>query len=307
MKFSVIMVTYNHEKFIEKAILSVLKQDYHNLELVVINDGSTDETSKRLNLFNDERLIIINQDNQGLDHLPDTYNKALANCSGDYICILEGDDEWYEEHLSVIKTNINVACCLYWAKSCYINEESKIIGLSKSFSGDSTGDISSLIKAGHLYGNVVTPSPTIVFEKKSLLACGGFSKVAGVKVVDFTTAIAILSSGGKYQYIDICTGKYRRHQHQATQTISESLYKEHNIALKYFYDEKYSSEYTAATVWNDILYHFSKGNYLILYSYFTQAFKMKPKYVLKYIFLLGFGWLGRRKISWLREKTRGKI
>ena len=54
-KVSLIMPTFNHEKYIKKAVKTALKQTYKNLELIIIDDGSTDKTSKIINTFKDKR------------------------------------------------------------------------------------------------------------------------------------------------------------------------------------------------------------------------------------------------------------
>ena len=62
---SVIIPSYNHELFIQQAIDSVLSQSYKNLELIVIDDGSTDHSLEILSKIEDHRYTFIAQDNQG--------------------------------------------------------------------------------------------------------------------------------------------------------------------------------------------------------------------------------------------------
>jgi glycosyltransferase involved in cell wall biosynthesis len=86
---SVSMVTYNHERYVAEAIRSVLGQTYRDLELVVVNDGSTDSTAARIAEFVDPRLVVIHQDNQGPSSAT---NRALAACRGKYVALFSGDD-----------------------------------------------------------------------------------------------------------------------------------------------------------------------------------------------------------------------
>lgn len=65
VKISVILPVFNGEKYIKKAIESVLDQSLADFELIVVNDGSTDNTLKIVNSFDDERIIVIDQTNQG--------------------------------------------------------------------------------------------------------------------------------------------------------------------------------------------------------------------------------------------------
>ncbi|MBQ2831201.1 glycosyltransferase family 2 protein [Methanobrevibacter sp.] len=91
MKVSVILPVFNGEKFIAKAIESVLSQSLSDFELIVVNDGSTDATSDIINGFSDSRIKVINQSNQGPGA---SRNNALKVVSGEYVMFLDSDD-WY--------------------------------------------------------------------------------------------------------------------------------------------------------------------------------------------------------------------
>ena len=62
---SVVMATYNHEKYIAEAIQSILDQTFTDFELVIINDGSTDRTDEIIKTVKDARIVYIAQKNQG--------------------------------------------------------------------------------------------------------------------------------------------------------------------------------------------------------------------------------------------------
>lgn len=86
---SVIMGAYNAERVIFDSVLSVLSQTYKNVELIVINDGSTDKTESILSNINDDRLRIINQKNCGLTK---SLNRAIREANGDFIARQDADD-----------------------------------------------------------------------------------------------------------------------------------------------------------------------------------------------------------------------
>lgn len=88
-KVSVIMAAYNAEKYIEEAIRSVLNQTLPDFELIVINDGSEDQTLNAIKSISDERIVIINQDNSGAAN---ARNSGLRSSKGEYIAILDADD-----------------------------------------------------------------------------------------------------------------------------------------------------------------------------------------------------------------------
>ena len=91
VKISVILPVYNGSKYIKKSIESVLNQTFHDFELIIVNDGSCDNTLDIITSFNDKRIKIINQSNQGPGG---ARNNALKIAKGNYIMFLDSDD-WY--------------------------------------------------------------------------------------------------------------------------------------------------------------------------------------------------------------------
>jgi glycosyltransferase involved in cell wall biosynthesis len=97
---SVCLTTYNHEKYIEEAIYSILAQTFKDYELIIVNDGSTDETDsiiKRiLQRENNPKIKYISQENQGVSS---ANNTAILNAKGKYIAKMNGDDICYPHRL----------------------------------------------------------------------------------------------------------------------------------------------------------------------------------------------------------------
>jgi len=93
---SVLMPAYNAECYIAEAIESVLQQTYSDFELVVVNDGSTDNTLNIINGFNDPRIRVINQNNQGVAA---ALNNGLKNARAAYIARFDADDICHPERL----------------------------------------------------------------------------------------------------------------------------------------------------------------------------------------------------------------
>lgn len=95
---SVIMSAYNVEEYIEKSIDSVLQQTYTNWELIIINDGSMDNTKKIVEnyLHIDMRIIYLEQENKGVSV---ARNKGIDSAKGKYIAFLDADDLWTKDAL----------------------------------------------------------------------------------------------------------------------------------------------------------------------------------------------------------------
>ena len=97
---SVILPAYNCEKFIGKAIQSVLQQTFTDFELIIVNDGSTDNTESIIYSFDDQRIVYLkNQHNQGLIY---TLNKAITEANGKYIARMDADDICLPERIATL-------------------------------------------------------------------------------------------------------------------------------------------------------------------------------------------------------------
>ena len=93
---SVIIPTYNRGWIIKEAIDSVLAQDYVNFELIVVDDGSTDDTHDILNSYQ-SNFLVLRQNNKGVSA---ARNRGLAAASGRFIAFLDSDDTWLPQKLS---------------------------------------------------------------------------------------------------------------------------------------------------------------------------------------------------------------
>ena len=95
---SVLISVFNGESFIRDSINSILNQSFKNFELIIVNDGSSDNTLNILNSFSDERIVILNQNNTGLSV---ALNNGLAISTGKYIARLDADDFAFPNRLQL--------------------------------------------------------------------------------------------------------------------------------------------------------------------------------------------------------------
>jgi glycosyltransferase involved in cell wall biosynthesis len=95
-KVSVYIPTYNYGRFLAEAIQSVLDQTFQDWELIVVDDGSTDNTREVVDAFQDPRIHYIYQENQGN---PAARNTALRLVKGEYVACLDADDILFSEKL----------------------------------------------------------------------------------------------------------------------------------------------------------------------------------------------------------------
>lgn len=109
---SVIVPMYNASRFIKKCISSILNQTYKNFELLIINDGSTDNSLEICNKFKDQRIKIINQENAGSEYARLT---GIKQSKGEYICFIDADDWISKDYLERLispaqKYNVDIVC-----------------------------------------------------------------------------------------------------------------------------------------------------------------------------------------------------
>ena len=105
---SIIIPCYNASSYIKETINSVLTQTFQNFEILLINDGSTDNSSSIIKTIIDDRIHLVEQENQGVSS---TRNKGIAMAKGEFIVFLDADDLLHPNFLErrvfmKIKSNI---------------------------------------------------------------------------------------------------------------------------------------------------------------------------------------------------------
>lgn len=98
--FSVVVTVYNKSHFVENTINSILQQSYSNFELIIVDDGSTDNSLQIINNIKDDRISVFSTANQGVSKARN-YGFSKAKCN--HIALSDGDDIWLENHLEELK------------------------------------------------------------------------------------------------------------------------------------------------------------------------------------------------------------
>jgi len=128
-KISVIVPVYNVEKYISKCIESIVTQSYNNLEIIIVNDGSTDKSGDICDQYaqKDDRIILIHQENEGVSM---ARNNALDIANGDYIGFVDSDD-WIEPDMfatlcnNAIEYNADISTCNFYY--VYVDQNGEIV------------------------------------------------------------------------------------------------------------------------------------------------------------------------------------
>ena len=117
-KISIIIPVYNVEKYLKECLESIINQSYNNIEIIIINDGSTDNSKDICKEFSkfDKRIIYIEETNHGVSH---ARNIGLEKATGNYIAFVDSDD-WVNEKMieilykNAIKYNSDIIACDYF-------------------------------------------------------------------------------------------------------------------------------------------------------------------------------------------------
>ncbi|KYC39250.1 glycosyl transferase family A [Scytonema hofmannii PCC 7110] len=134
---SVIVPAYNAERTILQTVLSIQKQSLSDLEIIIINDGSTDKTVELLNTVQDPRLKIFNYENGGL---PVARNRGISHATGEYVAFIDADDLWtpdkLESQLAALEKHPDAGVAYSWTR--FMDEKAETYHLSTPiyFEGD---------------------------------------------------------------------------------------------------------------------------------------------------------------------------
>lgn len=199
---SVIIPLFNQKKYVADAIESSLSQKYKNLEVIVVNDGSTDNPEEILSGFNGS-IKIINQSNRGLSA---ARNTGVKNSSGDYIQFLDADDILLPDKIEKqLKFNIeNEAEISYCEISVTDNSKSNFRPLN-------IGKIKDIFKNYYLFWEPYpTPIHSLLIKRDIFNKFGLFDE--SIKANEDRMYFCYLAARGvRFEYLDICGGYYRLH------------------------------------------------------------------------------------------------
>lgn len=127
-KVSIIIPVYNVEKYVATTVESVLQQTYTNFELLIIDDGSPDQSIKICKKYTDPRIKIIHQQNRGVAA---ARNTGIRHSQGQYLAFLDADDLWVpqklEKHIKHLESSPTVG--VSFSRSAFIDEVGEPIGL----------------------------------------------------------------------------------------------------------------------------------------------------------------------------------
>lgn len=230
---SIIIPLYNAEKYIAETIQSVLNQTYQNWELIIIDDGSIDFSSKIVtNFLDDNRISFHHQKNSGVSS---ARNNGFIKSCGKYITFLDADDVWtkdnLEEKVSYLKNNqVDVVYSRYYT----INEKSE--STSKILNKAIYPTLKDVLL---LKGNYSTAPSGLVIKSEVLQKIGGFDTNLSNNA-DQDIWVRILANNFKIALIEKPLWKYRVHANNMSNNIAllekDSIYMFNKAAKNKLFD-----------------------------------------------------------------------
>ena len=157
---SVIIPTYNRAAWVSRAIDSVLAQTYSSIEILVVDDGSIDNTSEVLSVYGN-KIAVIRQANQGVSH---ARNTGLKQAHGEYVAFLDSDDIWRHNKIlhqvNTLRQNPQALVCYTWC--IYVDESGRFL---RAFQPSHDGDVFD-----QLYFNNFIVTPSVLTRRECFLA-----------------------------------------------------------------------------------------------------------------------------------------
>lgn len=232
---SVIIPAFNQAPFLAEALESVLQQSYSHLEILLIDDGSTDDTPGIALAYSkkDQRLHYIRQENKGPAA---ARNRGISASTGTYLCLLDGDDRMAPERIALQLKAIqeDSSIDIVYTALGLIDQEGKHLGVMRS------QDYPYENFLPHLFFRNVIPGPSTIMAKRHCLVQNPYDETF-VHAEDYELMIR-LAHLYHFKYLDLPLTDYRRHQ----ENLSNNLNAHRQAEIKVL--ERYSLDHIASAV-----------------------------------------------------------
>lgn len=281
-KVSVIIPTYNCEQWIEQSIDSVINQTYTNIEIIVVNDGSTDNTIDRLNNYKDDnRINLYTIENSGPAF---ARNFGVSKSSGELIAFLDADDYWDPDKVKKQVEYFEMKkCSLLLTNIVIVDENNDIIDkVEKNIPSSKQQQTIDFF-----LGKITQNTPTILVSRKVFDEVGGFNtelihredhyflmQVANLYGINLIDEFLVY----RRKWEDSMSSDYNKVERNSTTIINhfkKTRYPFLNISINTFpYLQDYYSEATSK-------YHYQLSH-ILLKNYLTSESREQLKISFKY-------------------------
>jgi glycosyltransferase involved in cell wall biosynthesis len=227
---SIILPTYNGSKYIKRAIESLLTQTFSNWELIIIDDGSSDNTEKIINeyIIKDSRIIYFKNDtNLGIQK---TLNKGLKEAKGGYIARIDDDDEWVDKdklQKQVHFLNNNSDIVLLGTGVIVVNEEG--FELFRYLLPENDKEIRSKILGKNCFVH-----SSVMFKKDAAFNFNGYDESKETRHVEDYDLWLKLGTIGNFANLPIYAVKFTQREGSISSTNKVEQFKKNITLIKNF-------------------------------------------------------------------------
>ncbi len=284
--FSVVIPTYNHARFINRCIDSIISQTYTNWEAIIVNNFSADNTIELIEAYNDPRLRIVNFKNNGI--IGASRNIGIKSSKGESICFLDSDDWWYPNKLEIVyqyilnNPKIDVIC-----HDLILND----LILEKKYLLPCGPVVPNLYRDLLIHGNRFPNSALSI--KKSTLESNNITICETKEIVsveDYDLSLQLASCNANFACLNIPLGEYLIENNNISgskihEINLEFLLRKHVFEVQTFEPNKNKLWIEVCSRLNFIkgISRFRQHKYTESMRYFLQSFKSSQINFIKYV------------------------
>lgn len=269
---SIIMPAYNAEKTIKESIESVLTQTYQNWELLIVNDGSKDNTSSVVSSYDDVRIKLIEQVNGGVAN---ARNNGLQKAQGEYIAFLDSDDLWtidkLEKQINYFQENIEVGL-VYTDRKCFFENVDKAFDCEYKESIDIDDNYLRLL----IYDYIATL--TVMIKREVIVNVGLFDKeLFGTEDWDLWIRIA---KKYKIGHLKERLAYYREHDGGISKNFDRHSVEERKVIEKHVLNNSIEKKVINLSLWvwykKSLIHSLKQLKIINALNFFVKMFLLRP-------------------------------
>lgn len=206
------MPTYNHAHYLNRALQSVFDQTYDNWEIIIIDNHSTDETSKVVAKFFGPRTTYLKINNGGI--IAKSRNMGIKAAKGEWVAFLDSDDWWAPEKLQVFYNHVSEKVDLIYHDMEIVSNKFRFFGRKKIKTGQVKKPVFvNLLLSGNVIGN-----SSVVVRKNLLDLIGGIDESKDIVAAeDYNTWLRIAQITDQFVYLPQKLGYYFIHNQSISQ------------------------------------------------------------------------------------------
>ncbi len=287
---SVVIPTYNHARFLGRALQSVLDQTYTNWEAIVIDNHSTDNTDEVMTSFVDPRIRYLKIHNKGV--IAASRNMGIKTAKGEWVAFLDSDDWWTNDKLKVCFDCMNDKEDLFYHDLKIVTDQPKWYGrgIIKFRQVKKPVLIDLLVN-----GNAIANS-SVVVRRALLNQIGGIDESADmVAAEDYNTWLCVAQLTDEFKYVPKQLGFYQLHDQGISSEKDMSLPVSYAVAeFIDFLCPKQKNKFKAWSSYTSGRFEYLAGNYMsakkkliicILYGSLNLKFKAVWMFIMAIIYM----------------------